>query len=284
MEFLLFFILLEGDTLLVEYKTDKKKGESYAEWISRKRLVEHYVLTIFELCRILRVSRSWVYRKLRKSCYFIMVHGTLFYQVDSVEAWLMKHSVYTVQTRVLNLLDYCTMESLNQIEVSTKTKHYVYAVPDINGRIQTKTITGYMPEKLLKGLSLPSYSLLYYNRPSFKETPVKPFKYLFKRKIFPKDAGTLLADNNHKFHEQFYREAFMFGYCKIRIDDCKTIWVPLKFSSSVFILWTIPATVTVINKVPLKTLEDSDFEDDRMLINEIFPFKIVNSAKKREAK
>lgn len=261
--------------MLVEYKKDKKKDESYADWVARKRLIEHYALTIVRLCQILRVSRNWVNMKLRKSCYFIKVHKMVYYQVDSVEAWLMKHSVYTVQTRVLNLLDYCTMEALNQIEVSTKSKHYVYAVPDINGRIQTKTIAGYMPEKLLKGLSLPLYSVLYYNRPSFKETPVKPFKYLFKRKVFPKDAGTIFADAQHKFHEQFYREAFMFGYCKIQIDGSKTIWIPLQFSSNVFILWTIPSTVKEINDQPLKALESVDFSDDQMLINEIFPVKVV---------
>lgn len=246
------------------YRKDRKENETYVEWIRRKTDIEHFTLTIELLTQMLRVSRTWILKNFRKDCNFIIIQGSVYYQVESVENWLMNHSTFTVQTRLVNLLDYCTEDDLRTAEKVTKERHHYYAVRAINNRIKAKHIVGFMPGKLLKELGLPAIEVLYYNRPAMKEVRVKPFNYLWKEKIFAKDAGTIGSDFRHKFTEQFYREAFMLGYCKVTIGSRKTFLIPVKRPGSYFVEWTIPAVTKNINEDKILPLSFDDFLDSRV--------------------
>lgn len=252
------------------YRKDRKENESYVDWIQRKSNVEHFTLTIEVLTQMLRVSRTWILKNFRKDCNFIVIQGVVYYQVESIENWLMTHSTFTMQTRMINLLDYCTEEELQAAEKVTKERHHYYAVRTINNRIKAKHIIGFMPEKLLKKLDLPPLEVLYYNRPTMQEVQIKPFNYLWKEKIFSKDAGTLGSDFKHKFTEQFYREAFMMGYCKVMIGRRKTFLIPLKRSDYKLIEWTIPAVTKAINGERLPTVTGDDLADSRLYKRERF--------------
>lgn len=235
------------------YTHDHEKDETYMEWLARKREKEGFVLSVSDISKRLYVSNTWIFSMFHEDLEYIKVSNRLFYSQSLIEDWLSKNCQFTMQTRTLNLLDFCTAEALLAAEKQCGEQHGIFTEMNIDGQPKHKRMPGHMPKRLLQVLHLPIYSMNYFHRPQTKPVSIPPFPFLDKKLLSPKMAGQDGCVGERKHREQLYRDAFMMGWLKITCGRQKTLWIPPR-QKEPFIPWTIPASVEKIGSLSLPPL------------------------------
>lgn len=263
----------------IVFALDHKEDEGYADWLNRKVQKEGFSLSVPELTALLAISPYSLRSYFNRDVPYIKNSGRVCYCHSKVDEWLMKHAVFTMATRTLNLLDFVSMAEIEKAEQKTGERFGMLMERDLDGRQHWKRMPGYMAPKLLSALGLPSFSLTYYHRKESVPVSVKPFPFLGKKLVHPKSVNAVDAPVSRRHPEQIYREAFMMGYCKISIGKRKTIWVPVR-QKAPFVPWTIPIETKKIGEYVLPSLTPSDFMES----GDEFPPVIKSRGKAKEMK
>ena len=196
---------------------DRTEEELYMEWAGTM-WNKGYTVSLRTLMDELHVSRNWVNEYIQPDVSYVKYKGIfkgllpekdssmVFFNKNELRSWLSDNSLFSRQTKVIDLEKFCSFEAIDQAIENA-------GIPlGINGKRHSY---GYVAQPILNELMLPFKNVNERKRSQYAPVPIENFNWWESKKYHPADYNST---------ETCYREAFRHGMIKVMLLG-KTIFV-----------------------------------------------------------